>query len=196
MGRTVFHLGKYLVGMDSARTQTTQAERNAIARYANGKRRAVEIGVFEGVTTSVIAKSMAPDGILFGIDPFVPGRMGICWAKPIARREVARAKPNCKVEFIEKLSHAACNSIDGTFDFIFIDGDHSWDAIVEDWNDWSERMDADGIIALHDTRVPDHNPRVAEFGSHQYFERHIKHDDRFDVLEQVDSLSIVRRKKA
>jgi predicted O-methyltransferase YrrM len=196
MARTAIHFAKYLLGLDEARTQTTEEERKAIFRHANGKRRAAEIGVFEGVTTRVIATALATDGILFGIDPFIRGRMGICWAKPIARREVSRAKSQCRIVFIEKLSHAACQSIDGTFDFVFIDGDHSWDAIVQDWNDWSERVEPRGIVALHDTRVPRHNPRVADFGSHQYFERHIRHDKRFELLEQVDSLSIVRRKEA
>jgi hypothetical protein len=41
--------------------------------------------------------------------------------------------------------------------------------------------------------VPDHDPSVAELGSHQFFESEIRHDPRFVLLEQVDSLSVLQR---
>jgi hypothetical protein len=46
---------------------------------------------------------------------------------------------------------------------------------------------------LHDTLVPPYNPGVAKLGSHKYFVEHIQHDARFEMVEQVDSLSILRR---
>jgi hypothetical protein len=49
-----------------------------------------------------------------------------------------------------------------------------------------------GIIALHDTRVPEHNPDVATYGSYNFFEKHIRGDRRFTLVEQVDSLSILK----
>jgi len=51
-----------------------------------------------------------------------------------------------------------------------------------------------GILTPHDTRVPDYNkPSVRDLGSYKYFESHIKKDARFELLEQVDSLSVLRR---
>jgi predicted O-methyltransferase YrrM len=194
MPQALTHLIKYRLGLDEAQTQTTQYERDCISRYAVGKLRAVEIGVFEGVTTGVIASALPEGAELFGVDPFIAGRAGICWGKSIATKEAYHFKPRCHISFVEEFSHEASLKIDGTFDFVFIDGDHSLQGIIQDWDDWSARVDAGGIIALHDTVVPAHNPNVANLGSHRYFLDHIQHDDRFEIIEQVDSLSILRRK--
>jgi predicted O-methyltransferase YrrM len=194
MPKVLTHLIKYRFGLDDAQTQTTQNERDCITRHAAGKSRAVEIGVFEGVTTGVIASALPEHAELFGVDPFIAGRAGICWGKSIATKEAYRLKPRCHIRFVEEFSHEASQKIDGTFDLVFIDGDHSLEGIIQDWNDWSARVDANGIIALHDTLVPAHNPNVANLGSHRYFQDHIQHDDRFEIVERVDSLSVLRRK--
>jgi hypothetical protein len=48
-------------------------------------------------------------------------------------------------------------------------------------------------VLLHDTQVPAHNPHVADLGSFQYFRDTISHDERFEIVEIVDSLSVLRR---
>ncbi len=180
--------------IESANTQTTEAERAALVQFASGKKRLVEIGVFEGFTTAILLRTIGPDAQLYAIDPFLPGRLGICWGKWIAQREVKKVRPGNRVRFVEMLSHRASRAIEGDFDFVFIDADHSLEGIKQDWRDWSPRVSACGAIALHDTRLPSHNPNVATFGSYQYFEEHIRFDKRFEVVEQVDSLSILIRK--
>jgi predicted O-methyltransferase YrrM len=186
---------RYRFGLDQAQTQTTLAERDAVAQYAAGKMRAAEIGVFEGVTTGVIAQALSERGEFFAIDPFIAGRIGICWGKPIAMRESKRGKPKCKLHFVQCFSHEAAKRIEGKFDFVFIDGDHSLDGIKQDWDDWSSRLEPNGIIALHDTIVPAHNPNVAKLGSHHYFVSHIQYDQRFELIKQIDSLSFLKRKQ-
>jgi len=185
---------RYLLGLEPAHTQTTAAERAALVRHAQGRKRLVEIGVYEGFTTAILAQAMAPDGVLHAIDPFTGGRLGICWGKYVAKREVARANQSGRVEFVEKFSHEAAPIIKGEFDFVFIDGDHSLAGIQRDWTDWSPRICPAGIMALHDTRIPAHNPNVAELGSFHFFEAEIRHDPRFEIVEQVDSLSILVRR--
>jgi predicted O-methyltransferase YrrM len=194
MGKTIKHLIRYFLGLEAAQSQTTELERAALTRYANGRKRLAEIGVFEGLTTALLARAMAPDGVLNAIDPFFSGRLGICWGAWIARREVEKTCKKSRVRFIEEFSYDALPAVEGPLDFLFVDGDHSLEGIQRDWADWSPKIAAGGIIALHDTRIPAHNPRVAELGSHQYFEQHIRHDPRFEIVEQVDSLSILRRK--
>ena len=97
------------------------------------------------------------------------------------------------MRFVTMLSWEACRSLAGTFDFVFVDGDHSLEGITRDWNDWAGRVDPGGTIALHDTRVPDHDPSIAELGSVSYFDSHIRHDPRFELVEQTDSLSVLQR---
>jgi predicted O-methyltransferase YrrM len=92
------------------------------------------------------------------------------------------------------LSWEACDKIDGTFDFVFIDGDHSLDGIRRDWADWSKKVQREGIIALHDTNIPPNESDRSKLGSHKYFQSVIQHDERFRIVEQVDSLSILQRK--
>jgi predicted O-methyltransferase YrrM len=94
------------------------------------------------------------------------------------------------VRRIRDLSHDAAKFLPTEFDFIFLDGDHSLAGIARDWNDWAPRVEAGGVFAQHDTRVPEHDPTVAGLGSYQYFESRIRVDPRFELLEQVDSLSL------
>ena len=193
IGQAVLHTARYLLGLDTAATQTSPREREAIARFARGRRQALEIGVFEGATTALIAKEIAPDATLFAVDPFFPGRLGICWGKMIAEREVSRTAGARKVVFLRCLSHDAVSQIANDFDFIFLDGDHSLAAIAQDWTDWSVRVVPGGVMLLHDTQIPAHNPRVGELGSYRYFHEIISRDPRFEILETVDSLSVLRR---
>ena len=181
-----------LIGLEKAHTQTTRSERNCLAAYAAAKCRLVELGVYEGVTTNVLGNAMAPSGVLYAVDPFIPGRFGFCWSEIIARKEAWRAHRN--IVFVKHLSQDAARIIDGNFDMIFVDADHSLEGIAQDWNDWSSRVVQGGIIALHDTRVPEHNSDVATFGSYKFFEGHIRHDSRFELVDQVDSMSILKRR--
>jgi predicted O-methyltransferase YrrM len=194
MASAFVHFLKYFTGIDVAQTQTTPAERDSIKQFAAGRKRCVEIGVFEGVTTGTIASILESDAILYAIDPFIKGRTGICWGLPIAKREIAKHRPRCRIEVVRAFSPEANKQIEGNFDFVFVDGDHSLEGIQQDWRDWSGRITSDGIIGLHDTLVPKHNPNVANLGSHKYFIEHIQHDDRFEIVAQVDSLSMLRRK--
>jgi predicted O-methyltransferase YrrM len=81
------------------------------------------------------------------------------------------------------------------FDFIFVDGDHSVEGITRDWKDWAPRVRPGGLIALHDTEVASANPHVASLGSFWFFQNVIRFDSRFETLEQVDTLSILRRRE-
>lgn len=53
------HYVCWLLGIASAETQTTVAERDSLARHAAGRRRLVEIGVWHGVTTKHLRRVMA-----------------------------------------------------------------------------------------------------------------------------------------
>jgi predicted O-methyltransferase YrrM len=89
------HYLAYLIGRESAVTQTTDAERQALVRYAHDKSRIVEVGVFEGVNSLAFRTVMNPDGVLIAIDPYQRsflGIRGLGWARRIAHREVRRSK--------------------------------------------------------------------------------------------------------
>lgn len=191
---TLLHCGRVLLGLEEGRTQTTEAEREMVARWARGALRAAEIGVYEGVTTCVIASVLADRGKLYAIDPFFPGRLGICYGKWIVRTALRRRGLSDKVVFLEMLSWEANRAVEGEFDFVFVDGDHSIEGIRRDWEDWSGRISPGGLIALHDTSVPAHDASVSTLGSFQYFQSHIRNDPRFERVDGVDSLNVLRRR--
>ncbi len=189
--QTAVHVLRCLIGLEQPHTQTTQAERDCLAVYAAGKHRLVELGVYEGVSTYILGRAMAPTGVLYAVDPFIPGRLGFCWSELVARKEASRTRRD--IVFVKLLSRDAAQAIKGDFDMVFIDADHSFDGIRQDWNDWSPRVIRGGIIALHDTCVPAHNPNIATYGSYKFFEEHIRDDHKFTIVDQVDSLSILKR---
>lgn len=193
LGVTFVHMLRCVSGIGDPRSQTSESEREALRRHSDGKLRGVEIGVHEGVTTCLIAEKLAHGGVLYSIDPFLKGRLGICWSKLIATTAIRRAGLEDRVRLIETFSHDAAGYLLGQFDLVFVDGDHSLAGISRDWSDWAGRVEPGGVIALHDTRITDSNPMSTELGTVKFFDSRIKHDDRFEVVEQVDSLSILRR---
>src|SRR3954466_9025749 len=71
------HFARWFVGLAGPETQTTVAERDCLCRYAAGCRRVVEIGVWHGVTTCRLRGQMAADRILYAVDPYPVGRLGV-----------------------------------------------------------------------------------------------------------------------
>jgi predicted O-methyltransferase YrrM len=194
-GQTILHAIRYHLGWDTAHSQTSHLERETISRYARGRRLLAEIGVYEGKTTAALSRAMAPDGVLYAIDPYFPGRLGICWSKGIARREVAKALPAGRVVFLQQLSFRAVKAMPASLDFLFIDGDHSREGIRRDWIDWAPLISPGGFVALHDTHFSDEYPDSAEWESVRYFEEEIRYDPRFKLIEQVKLLSIMQRRE-
>lgn len=192
-GNAAIHYLKYQMGLEKPQTQTTEKERLAISKYASDALLGVEIGVFEGVNTIAISNAMPPNGKLFGIDPFFKGRFGVCYHEQIARNGIAKNKLKHKVELLRMFSFDAVDKVPNELDFIFIDGDHSYEGFIRDWNDWSPKLKSNGIIALHDTAVPLHDNTVSQLGSYKYFQENIKNDKKFELIETVDSLSVMRK---
>jgi predicted O-methyltransferase YrrM len=187
LGREALHYAKYRLGIDAARSQTTEAERASLARYAAGRSRAVEIGVFEGVSARVICNNLKPGGILYAIDPFPPGSIGVSWSLLIARNQI----PSPPGILIRLTSQDAVAQIKGPLDFIFFDGDHSYEGISRDWRDWSDRVVSGGIVCLHDTLIAPNSP--SRLGSHEFFDTVILDDRRFRLENQEGALSVLRR---
>jgi predicted O-methyltransferase YrrM len=194
IGNALLHyIGCYL-GFSKPHSQSTRDEQDIIARYATGSKCAVEIGVYEGVNTINIASRIDSNGMLYAIDPFFKGKLGICYYERIAKNAVEKNKLSHKIKFIPQLSSVAAQSVPFGIDFIFIDGEHSVEGIKKDWELYSQKVIAGGVMLLHDTRVPAHDPGVSELGSYKYFESVIKADPRFEIIDSVDSLTVLRKK--
>ena len=83
---------RWCVGLAKPTTQTTDAERDCLAKHAAGSERVVEIGVWHGVTTCRLLAAMDPAGTLLAVDPYFPGRLGFSTQKVIAHSTVRRRR--------------------------------------------------------------------------------------------------------
>jgi len=194
--RTLVRTALWRLGLWEPQTQTTVAERAAVAQHATGKHRLAEIGVFNGVTTVEIRKAMSPAGLLWAIDPFPPGKLGYNIDETISRSVISKVK-NGQVEVVKLTGQDAAiryrQEQREPVEFLFIDGDHSWAGIEADWTQWSPLIAQAGIVALHDSRSTPEHPSTLD--SVRYTQDVIRPDPRFELIDEVDSLSVFRRTK-
>lgn len=194
MGGVMGHFVRWSIGLASPETQTTTGERDALARHARNRLRVAEIGVWHGVTTRLLRSVMHPNGVYFAIDPYPPGRLGFSTQQVIARRGVNRVR-NGRVEWLRMTGVAAAAHPlvwAAPIDFLFIDGDHTFDGLRGDWEAWSGLIAAGGVVALHDSRSTPERP-IADAGSVRYTTDVIRHDPRFRLLDEVGSLTLLER---
>lgn len=185
-------------GLTPANTQTTPAEQECLLEHATGKKRLLEIGVWHGINSKKFREVMHEDGTLYANDPFFPGKFGMQWQKYVAHGEIKKCSRG-NVQFLEMISEEASKEIDKHeseeqfLDFVFIDGDHSYEGVKTDWNCWTPRIIPGGIVALHDSRS--HEGRsIDNAGSARFTREVVVNDDRFEIVNEVDSLTVLRRK--
>ncbi|HEX8501818.1 MAG TPA: class I SAM-dependent methyltransferase [Pyrinomonadaceae bacterium] len=194
--RVMTHFLLWNLGAAKAETQTSEAERACLERHAEGRRRLVEVGVWHGVTTCRLRRAMAPDGLLVGVDPYPNGRLGFSAQRRIAHREVARV-PNGEVRWERKTGVEAAREWaargGAPVDFVFIDGDHTFEGLRGDWEAWSGLVAEGGVVALHDS-CSSAERLIEDAGSVRYTREVIRRDPRFEVVEVVDTLTVLRRR--
>jgi predicted O-methyltransferase YrrM len=193
--QSLLQFALWRVRLAEASTQTTRSERDTLARHAKSRLRPVEIGVWHGVTTRRLRAAMHPDGELWAIDPYVKGRLGVSFPELIAHREVDLVE-NGRVRWVKATAVDAAEQWKRErrepTDFVFVDGDHSWDGISTDWNAWSPLVAPGGVVALHDSRSTPERP-IEEAGSVRFTREFIRKDSRFHLVDEVDSLTVVER---
>jgi hypothetical protein len=171
--RVAAHYLAWVLGLAPAETQTTERERACLAAHATGRSRLAEIGVWHGVTTARLREVMNPHGELSAIDPYPAGRLRLSLQEHIAHREVGRVSGG-RVRWLKM------NSVDAArghhpIDFLFI--------VVE----------PGGVVALHDSRSAPER-QIDEAGSVKVTNEVILRDPRFEGIEAVDSLTVLRRR--
>lgn len=194
MPKALNHALKHFLGLDEAHSQLSESEKATLSKLAQNANSILEIGIFEGSSTRLLISNAPKNARVHAIDPFISGRIGICWGKFVAKREISKGKvsnPTIAVTIHEDFSQNV--KIEGELDLIFVDGDHSLEGITRDWADWSGKVSKGGIIALHDSIAPSYNPNVANLGSSQYYASHISKDERFKLVDQVDSMVVLQR---
>ena len=125
--------------------------------------RVAEIGVFKGSNAMALLQNL-PIDLLIGIDPYVrypefddnlSNKIGIMARGDLTKikKQMLRSMKPFKERFQlveEKSAEAAEQFDDETFDFVFIDGNHWYDYVVEDIKLWMPKVKKGGILAGHD----------------------------------------------
>jgi predicted O-methyltransferase YrrM len=108
----------------------------------------VEIGTHRGGSLRVWRKEYDPL-VLIGIDPSTP-ETGAGWTTDETANELRATMirlPSQSGDAIE----ATYAALDGRYvDLLFIDGDHTYDAVHEDFRCYSPLVSPDGVIVLDD----------------------------------------------
>ena len=190
------HFLLWWLGVRKAETQTTDAERDCLTRHAAGKKRLIEVGVWHGMTTCRLRTAMASDGVLYGVDPYPIGRLGFRAQRYIAHRETAKIDHG-PIRWLRKTGVEAARDYaeagEEPADFVFIDGDHSLGGIRGDWEARSGLVAPGGVIALHDS-VSSGNRKIDDAGSVVFTREVILRDRRFELVEVLDTLTVLRRR--
>ncbi|NMC63232.1 MAG: class I SAM-dependent methyltransferase [SAR324 cluster bacterium] len=125
----------------------------------------VEIGVFDGGTSWYLLSSF-PQLTLLSVDPYKAySEYDQERLKQAEDRARSRLQPFGERSRLIKATsvEAAIALPDNTFDFVFIDGDHSYEAVREDLKAWYPKVRPGGLFSGHDYRWDSVMRAVDEF---------------------------------
>ena len=108
-----------------------------------GRESFLEIGTYDGVTISKLARAH-PDKEFVAIDDFSEGNK---------QNFLQNNEGNENVTFIEMDSHTALIFLTEekrTFDLIFVDGEHTYEAVIGDFKLSYPLLSEKGTLAFHD----------------------------------------------
>lgn len=137
-----------------------------LARLPHGASRGAEIGVCSAENASVLLQQR-PAMSLLCVD---------CWGDGVSPGFLEYQGPRCdqagwvrikqlalkrlefageRAEIREDLSVEAAKAVpDGSLDFVFIDGDHTYEAVCDDLRAWTPKLKPGGLLCGHDYGIP------------------------------------------
>jgi hypothetical protein len=185
--QSLLHCVRFILGLDSAASQVTDRELEMLLRYSRDARIICEIGCYEAKTSVAFARNIT--GAVYSVDPFYKGRLGICYSEYVARLHRWRAGAR-NLSFLKGLSLEIGLTFVLPIDFLFIDADHSYEAVKADWNEWFPKVREKGYIALHDSKLAKNSPQM--LGSMRFYAEDLAHMESVVECDSVDSLVIMQ----
>jgi predicted O-methyltransferase YrrM len=166
---------------------------------------AVEIGSWQGKSSLVLAKGLKgkTNPTLYCIDPF-NGDAGAS-DRVIYSRALSTMNKSLKEAFVDNMkrhgvldvvhplegySYDFAAGFKDQIDLLFIDGAHEYDAVLQDYEQWSPLLRPGGMIAFHDV-VTDDNPDPA--GPIMVAKEHIFDNPLWADVKLVDALLVARK---
>jgi hypothetical protein len=193
-GENTLHLLKCILNIEQPITQTSANEQKSMLKYVQHANAIAEIGVFEGFNTRNFALNSPGDAVIYAIDPFIKGFFGLCYGKLIAQNDWKKNKIKNKIKVVQGLSWDVASFIREPLDFIFIDGDHSFDAVTKDFELYSQKLSPTGTIAFHDSRIFPKGWTGLEWEPVQFIDKVIRQDKGWEIVEETDSIVFIQRR--
>jgi hypothetical protein len=110
----------------------------------------VEVGVATGLYSEILCKAN-PNLHLFSVDPWYTVQRACSYDEAKQRLAAYNAT------LVRKTSMEAVNDFaDASLDFVYIDGNHSFDFVMYDILGWTRKVKKGGIVAGHDYVVGRH----------------------------------------
>ena len=143
----------------------------------------VEIGVASGDYSETLCKEI-PGLKLYCIDLWQPYKgyedyqRVSTFNKMLETAKKRLSKYDC--HFIQKYSIEASQSfVDNSLDFVYIDANHKYSFVKEDLENWTKKVNFDGIVAGHDYRTPNTGVKEAvdEFVMEHDLKLHLTDDE-------------------
>lgn len=166
---------------------------------------AVEIGSWQGKSSLVLSKGLKGKGkpVLYCIDPF-NGDAGAS-DRVIYSRALTTMNKSLKEAFLDNMrrhgvldvvqplegySFEFVKDFKQQIDLLFIDGNHEYDAVLQDYEQWSPLLRPGGIIAFHDV-VMEENPDPE--GPAMVVKQHIFDNPLWADVKLIDALLVARK---
>lgn len=153
--RKLVALGRSLdVSLDEgARLEGLLEEREGLCLYLLGRLAApvgnvVEIGAYKGRSTWYLARALEDAGSPYrvvSIDPHLSG------SAEAYRETIERTGIASRVDARTAFSYDVVAGFDEPIGLLWIDGDHSYDAVRADFEQWFPLLREGGLVAFHDT---------------------------------------------
>lgn len=191
------------LGLIPPRVMHSREDAGVLLDAAQGAKRVVEIGVYEGSSAVLLCQRLPREAELHLIDPFgahpdaLPSGWGATeWAtRRAVKRVLARRGADAPtVRWHVCMSHEAAASWERQVDVVFIDGDHSEAGCELDWNAWHGFVAPGGCVIFHDARAGEPGGRGLP-GPSAVVARHFRerHTPGWELDGEADRTVLVRR---
>jgi hypothetical protein len=190
-------------GLIPPRPMHSDGEATTLTRLAQGARRVVELGVYEGSSAVVLCRALGPDAELHLIDPFIDPvgaslragwRANATATRLAVRRANSRNGPAVRWH-IDRSQDVGRRWAGGPVDLLFIDGDHSAAGCREDWDVWHRHIAQSGAVAFHDARDGLPGGRGGPGPTGFVDELFRQAGTEWEITEEIDSLVVVQRRQ-
>jgi predicted O-methyltransferase YrrM len=153
----------------------------------------VELGVFWGGSFFVFCQAVKAAGVastVYAVDTWEgdsqAGKLEEETYQSFQKHREAHFSDISKVMRM-RFEEALPSFPDGSIDLLHIDGFHTYEAVREDYEKWSPKVSASGIILFHDVKVVDEEQK---FGVKRFWDE-IKQGKRYFEMENEFGLGIL-----